>query len=44
MPVVQSGDEYDLAVRLLPGRFLLWCSLPGHRALGMQAVLTVRRY
>ena len=26
-----------------PARYRLWCSLPGHRALGMRAKLRVRR-
>ena len=30
-------------VRLRIGRYRLWCSLPGHRALGMRASLRVRR-
>jgi len=42
-PVVQPGAVYDLALRLLPGRYVLWCSLPGHRARGMQATLVVRK-
>jgi hypothetical protein len=33
----------DLQLRLSPGRYRLWCSLPGHRAKGMRAVLRVRR-
>ena len=33
----------SLKVRLAPGRYRLWCSLPGHRAQGMRAVLRVRR-
>jgi hypothetical protein len=33
----------ELTLRLSPGRYRLWCSLPGHRALGMSAVLRVRR-
>ena len=32
-----------LAVTLRPGRYVLSCTLPGHRAAGMQARLTVRR-
>jgi hypothetical protein len=28
--------------RLKPGRYVLYCSLPGHEKLGMRAVLTVR--
>jgi hypothetical protein len=30
-------------VSLRTGRYRLWCSLPGHRALGMRAKLRVRR-
>ena len=30
-------------VSLRTGRYRLWCSLPGHRALGMRATLRVRR-
>jgi hypothetical protein len=33
----------DLIVTLQPGRYVLWCSVPGHRKLGMQARLSVRR-
>ncbi|HVS84010.1 MAG TPA: hypothetical protein VHD91_00095 [Gaiellaceae bacterium] len=42
-PVVPAGGHADVEVRLRPGRYTLWCSLPGHRALGMQAMLTVVR-
>jgi uncharacterized cupredoxin-like copper-binding protein len=28
--------------RLKPGRYKLWCSLPGHEALGMKAYIRVR--
>jgi plastocyanin len=41
-PEVQPGDYYDLSVKLLPGRYRLWCSIGNHRRLGMQAVLTVK--
>ena len=40
-PQVQPGDYYDLSLKLLPGRYRLWCGIANHRALGMQAVLTV---
>jgi plastocyanin len=40
-PVVQAGAHVDRAVRLRPGRYALWCSLPGHREAGMRAVLVV---
>ncbi len=41
--VVQPGAVYDLSLRLLPGRYRLWCSLGNHRALGMVATLVVKR-
>lgn len=41
-PIVQPGVYYDLHVKLLPGTYELWCSIANHRALGMQAVLTVK--
>ena len=41
-PIVQPGDHYDLSVKLLPGRYLLWCSIANHKQLGMQATLIVR--
>lgn len=37
-------DRYtNLGTSLSPGRYRLWCSLAGHRGLGMRAGLTVRR-
>ena len=36
------GATSERSVRLRPGRYVLFCSLPGHRAQGMQARLTVR--
>jgi hypothetical protein len=42
-PVTQPGGVIDREFRLTPGRYVLYCSLPGHRARGMQAVLLVRR-
>lgn len=36
------GGVTTVAVTLRPGRYMLFCSLPGHRARGMQAHLTVR--
>ena len=41
--VVQPGEVADLDARLLPGRFLVWCSIADHRARGMRAVLTVKK-
>jgi len=31
-----------LEAGLAPGRYALWCTLPGHRAKGMRATLVVR--
>jgi len=40
-PIVEPGDYFDLSITLLPGKYLLWCSIANHRALGMQATLIV---
>ncbi len=37
------GEDRDLRVKLLPGRFTLWCSIADHRRRGMQATLIVSR-
>ena len=42
-PVAQSGAVEDRALRLVPGRYRLWCSIANHRALGMVATLLVKR-
>jgi plastocyanin len=39
----RPGALAQANVRLRTGRYRLWCSLPGHRALGMRAKLRVRR-
>jgi uncharacterized cupredoxin-like copper-binding protein len=36
-----SGRQGTQTVSLAPGSYRLWCSLPGHEALGMHAELTV---
>ncbi len=41
-PVAQAGAVEDRTLRLVPGRYRLWCSLGNHRALGMLATLVVR--
>jgi plastocyanin len=40
---VQPGGFKDLSLKLVPGRYSLWCSLANHRALGMSATLIVTR-
>jgi hypothetical protein len=42
-PVTSPGGRSTLTVRLLPGRYRLWCSVANHAQLGMRAVLRVRR-
>jgi hypothetical protein len=39
--LTRPGRLSELELRLSPGRYRLWCSLPGHRRLGMRAVLRV---
>jgi hypothetical protein len=41
--VVQPGAFRDLSLKLLPGRYKLWCGLPTHEARGMKAFVTVRQ-
>jgi len=41
-PITQPGGVVDREVKLQPGRYLLFCSVPGHRRLGMTATLRVR--
>jgi azurin len=40
--VVHHGGLGQLRVRLKPGRYQLVCTLAGHEALGMRALLVVR--
>lgn len=42
VPETQPGATGLTRLTLRPGRYVLFCSLPGHRARGMQARLTVR--
>jgi hypothetical protein len=39
----RPGGVRDLELKVAPGRYRLWCSLPGHAARGMSATLVVRR-
>jgi hypothetical protein len=41
-PVTSPGGRSTRTIRLLPGRYRLWCSLANHAQLGMRAVLRVR--
>jgi plastocyanin len=42
-PVTQPGGVTDEQVTLRPGRYLMYCSVANHRALGMQATFVVTR-
>jgi hypothetical protein len=42
-PLTSPGGRATLGIKLLPGRYRLWCSVADHAQLGMQAVLRVRR-
>jgi plastocyanin len=42
-PVTQAGGVVDEQVTLPPGRYLLYCSVANHRALGMTATLVVKK-
>jgi hypothetical protein len=44
MPEIRPGARGSLTVRLRrPGRFVVFCSLAGHEALGMRAVLRAQK-
>jgi hypothetical protein len=43
LPETVPAELRELQTRLSPGRYRLWCSLPGHRRQGMRAVLRVTR-
>ena len=42
-PVTSPGGRSTLSLRVLPGRYRLWCSVANHAQLGMRAVLRARR-
>jgi len=42
-PEVQPGQVVDRELRLVPGRYVLWCAVADHRERGMHAVLRVVR-
>jgi hypothetical protein len=43
IPLTAPGKRRSIAIRLRPGGYRLWCSVADHRALGMLALLRVRR-
>ena len=42
-PSVQPGQVVDRELKLVPGRYVLWCAIADHRERGMHAVLRVIR-
>jgi hypothetical protein len=42
-PSVQPGQFVDRELKLVPGRYVLWCAIADHRERGMHAVLRVVR-
>ena len=42
-PSVQPGHLVDRELKLIPGRYLLWCAIADHREQGMHAILRVVR-
>jgi uncharacterized cupredoxin-like copper-binding protein len=41
-PEVAPGERAELSLKLLRGRYSVWCSVANHRKLGMRATLVVR--
>ena len=37
-----SGGARELSLKLQPGTYKFFCSVPGHRQAGMEGILTVR--
>ena len=42
-PSVQPGQVVDRELKLMPGRYVLWCAIADHQERGMRAVLRVVR-
>jgi plastocyanin len=42
-PMLAPGKLETKTLQLAPGKYTLYCSIPGHRALGMAASLTVAK-
>ncbi len=42
-PSVQPGQVVDRELRLVPGRYRLWCAIADHQERGMHAILRVVR-
>ena len=41
--VVAPGKRMELSLKLVPGRYSVWCSVADHRQRGMRATLVVTR-
>ena len=41
-PLLDGGASKDLKVRLKPGKYKFYCSVPGHEQAGMTVDVTVR--
>ncbi len=41
-PLINAGSKASLTVTLAKGKYTLWCTVPGHRKLGMVATVSVR--
>jgi uncharacterized cupredoxin-like copper-binding protein len=41
-PLIKPGDDEKLEVHLTPGKYKLYCTVPGHEQLGMKTELDVR--
>ena len=41
-PLIDPGDKARLDVALKPGKYKLYCTVPGHEQLGMKTEVTVR--
>jgi plastocyanin len=42
-PQLAAGAHATKTITLPPGKYTMWCSIPGHKALGMVAPLTVTK-
>jgi uncharacterized cupredoxin-like copper-binding protein len=43
IPLVSPGKQRTVTIHMKPGSYRLWCSIADHQALGMHALLRVRR-
>ena len=37
-----TGTQHSAKVKFAPGTYTIYCTVPGHRAAGMQATITVK--